>query len=249
MCIQPILFFALTLSLSAVRKLESPQFPSTTSYSPSIAGTLSLKSSQPHIPTFVPKSLFCDKRLAFILSRSFKDITLKEIGAVTSFTRTSIYNYFQTKEEIFLALFEREYDRWNEALINILNENEALTKRELAEKIAESLSERGQLLKLLSMNNFDMEANSRTEILVSFKRAYGGSMRNVALLLEKFVPGMNVTDIQNFIYRFFPFMFGIYPYTAVTEKQREAMKEAGVDYVYQSVYELTLSCIVGLLGA
>ncbi|HAG14144.1 MAG TPA: TetR family transcriptional regulator, partial [Ruminococcus sp.] len=28
----------------------------------------------------------------------FKDITIKEIGAVTSFTRTSIYNYFQTKE-------------------------------------------------------------------------------------------------------------------------------------------------------
>ena len=37
---------------------------------------------------------------------SFKDITIKEIGAVTSFTRTSIYNYFQTKEEIFLALMQ-----------------------------------------------------------------------------------------------------------------------------------------------
>ena len=36
---------------------------------------------------------------------SFKDVTIKEIGAVTSFTRTSIYTYFQTKEEIFLALF------------------------------------------------------------------------------------------------------------------------------------------------
>ena len=36
---------------------------------------------------------------------SFKDITLKEIGQQTSFTRTSIYNYFETKEEIFLALF------------------------------------------------------------------------------------------------------------------------------------------------
>ena len=35
---------------------------------------------------------------------SFKEITIKEIGAFTSFTRTSIYNYFQTKEEIFLAL-------------------------------------------------------------------------------------------------------------------------------------------------
>ena len=54
---------------------------------------------------------------------SFKEITLKEIGNVTSFTRTSIYNYFQTKEEIFLALFEREYYRWNDALIDILDIN------------------------------------------------------------------------------------------------------------------------------
>ena len=35
---------------------------------------------------------------------SFKDITIKEIGKVTSFSRPTIYNYFETKEEIFLAL-------------------------------------------------------------------------------------------------------------------------------------------------
>lgn len=43
---------------------------------------------------------------------SFKDITIKEIGKATSFTRTSIYNYFRTKEEIFLALMQREYEAW-----------------------------------------------------------------------------------------------------------------------------------------
>ena len=45
---------------------------------------------------------------------SFKDITLKEISSVTSFSRPTIYNYFHTKEEIFLALYKREYVRWNE---------------------------------------------------------------------------------------------------------------------------------------
>ena len=30
----------------------------------------------------------------------FKEITLREIGSKTSFTRTSTYNYFHTKEEI-----------------------------------------------------------------------------------------------------------------------------------------------------
>ena len=178
---------------------------------------------------------------------SFKDITLKEIGNVTSFTRTSIYNYFQTKEEIFLALYEREYDRWNKELVSILNENESLSKAELADKIAVSISNREQLLKLLAMNNYDMEANSRPELLASFKVAYGTSMQNVCRLLQKFCPDMTVSEIQSFIYIFFPFMFGIYPYTAVTEKQRAAMKEANVDYVYQSIYEITHTCLCRLL--
>ena len=73
-------------------------------------------------------------------------------------------------------------------------------------------------------------------------------MHLMCMLLEKFCPDMRVTDIQNFIYTFYPFMFGIYPYTAVTEKQRVAMKEAGINYVYQTVYELTYSCLIRLLG-
>ena len=179
---------------------------------------------------------------------SFREITLKEIGKITSFSRPTIYNYFVTKEEIFLALFKREYDRWNEQLTAILDQNVQLTRVQLADQIAQSLAERQQLLKLLSMNNFDMEANSRQEMLTIFKQSYGGSLHRMCMLLDKFCPDMNETEIQNFIYTFFPFMFGIYPYTAVTEKQKTAMKDAGINYVYQTVYDLTYSCLVRLLG-
>ena len=179
---------------------------------------------------------------------SFKDITLKEIGRVTSFTRTSIYNYFQTKEEIFLALYEREYDRWNEELTSILEENEELSREELADRIARSIEHREQLLKLLSMNNYDMEANSRPERLTAFKVAYGESLKNMRSLLVKFCPEMSEEEIRNLTYVFFPFMFGIYPYTSVTDKQKTAMTEAGVKYSYQSIYELTYACLVRLLG-
>ncbi len=178
---------------------------------------------------------------------SFKDITLKEIGSVVSFSRPTIYNYFQTKEEIFLALFQREYERWNEDLAAVLQENETIEKKELAEKLAGSLSGRLQLLKLLSMNNYDMEANSRIELLIDFKKAYGRSMRLIREILIKFCPEKSEEDQQSFLYLFFPFMFGIYPYAAVTEKQRGAMREAGVDYVYQSVYEITYNCLIQLL--
>ncbi len=179
---------------------------------------------------------------------SFREITLKEIGKITSFSRPTIYNYFETKEEIFLGLFQREYDRWNEELTAILHGNERLTRQELADRIANSLAGRQQLLKLLSMNNYDMEANSRQELLYSFKQSYGRSLQLMCMLLEKFCQDMRVEEIQNFIYTFFPFMFGIYPYTAVTDKQKTAMKEAGINYVYQTVYELTYSCLIRLLG-
>ena len=178
---------------------------------------------------------------------SFKDITLKEIGSETSFSRPTIYNYFQTKEEIFLALYEREYDRWNIELTDILENNDTLTKEQIAEKIASSIANRQQLLKLLSMNNYDMEVNSRSELLTSFKVAYGESMKNVCRILTKFCPEKTVQDIQDFIYVFFPFMFGIYPYTTVTDKQRDAMKQANVDYVYQSIFEITNNCLLKLL--
>ena len=178
---------------------------------------------------------------------SFKEITLKEIGNEISFSRPTIYNYFQTKEEIFLALFEREYERWNEDLEAILRDHERLTKEELARCLAESIAKREQLLKLLAMNNYDMEANSRPDLLTSFKVAYGESMRNVGRILAKFCPEKSPDEVRGFIYVFFPFMFGIYPYTAVTDKQREAMREAGVEYVYQSIYEITINCLRKLL--
>ena len=178
---------------------------------------------------------------------NFKDITLKEIGNVTSFSRPTIYNYFHTKEEIFLALFEREYDRWNADLKDILDSDRKYSGQQLADLIAKSLERRSQLLKLLSMNNYDMESNSREELLVSFKRAYGQSLQYFREILEKHCSGMTEAEVQQIIYVFFPFMFGIYPYAEVTAKQKAAMKEAEVEYQYQSIYDITYNCLIRLL--
>ena len=179
---------------------------------------------------------------------SFKEITIKEIGKATSFTRTSIYNYFQTKEEIFLALLKQENELWVADLTDMMAQHETMTKDEFADKLARSLEKRGQMLKIMSMNHYDMESNSRLEHLIEFKVAYGESIRTVENCLEKYFPDMSVAEKQDFIYTFFPFMFGIYPYTVVTEKQRAAMEEAGVNYVFMSIYEIAYNCVKKLLG-
>ena len=176
---------------------------------------------------------------------SFKEITIKDIGAATSFTRTSIYNYFQTKEEIFLALMQREYNDWAAETELLTEKNSAMTAEEFADAIAHSLEKHKQLLKLLSMNHYDMEENSRTERLTEFKTAYGNSMDAVRKCIEKFFPD---TDTERFIFVFFPFLFGVYPYAVATEKQLLAMKEAKMDFRMHSIYEMIYSCVIQLLG-
>ena len=177
----------------------------------------------------------------------FKEITIRDIGEKTSFTRTSIYNYFQTKEEIFLALFQREYELWREDLEAVLHGHDRMSIEEFSDALARTLERRELLLKLLSVNLYDMEANSRMERLVAFKTAYGDSLGAVTRCLEKFFPQMAEGDIQRFIYGFFPFLFGVYPYTSVTDKQREALREARVSYATLSIYEIARTLIETLL--
>ena len=178
---------------------------------------------------------------------SFKDITLRDIGERTSFTRTSIYNYFQTKEEIFLALMQREYERWAADLEALLASHEAMTADRFADALARTLERRGRLLKLMAMNLYDMEDNSRMENLVALKGAYRTALEAVERCLEKFFPAMDGGDRQAFRYAFFPFLFGVYPYTQATGKQKAAMEAAGIDVPRYTAYELTRPLVEGLL--
>lgn len=103
------------------------------------------------------------------------------------------------------------------------------------------------MLKLMCMNLYDMEGNSRIENLVLFKKEYANALRAISCCLEKFFPSMTVNDIQEFLYAFFPFLFGIYPYTSHTEKQMEAMRLAHVNYIHCSIYELTKPFVAKIL--
>ena len=180
-------------------------------------------------------------------TKGFNEITIKDIGAETTLTRTGIYLYFQTKEEIFLVLLAKEYDEWVAEMQAVMANQEQMSREELAAVLARTLTDHPRLLRLLSMNLYEMEANSRPERLTAFKVSFGASLETVEQMLRKYIPEMDEAERQQFLYAFFPFIYGIYPYTSVTEKQRIAMEQAGIPYVYQSAYDLTYHCLIKLL--
>lgn len=180
-------------------------------------------------------------------TEKFKDITIKQIGEEITLSRTSIYNYFETKEEIFLLMFQHEYEKWTVELKDILNSHDTLTKDKFASLLAHTLESKKRLLRLLSMNMYEIEENSRVENLVDFKHAYKDAVDTIELCIQKFFPKKSEEEVTTFMYTFFPLMYGIYPYAFVTDKQKVAMKKAGLDFKSFSVYQIAYNGILNLL--
>ena len=172
-------------------------------------------------------------------TKSFKDIRFKDIADNTSFTRTSIYNYYKTKEEIFLALFEREYQDFNEDLFNLIETNETLSREKLADELSSIIEKRVLMLKLLAINIYDMEENSRKERLVDFKIQYGKTLDLLKRLLKKYFKKINIKEMDEFIFSFLPFLHGVYPYVFHTKKQTMAMKTAKIIFKEKTIKEMT----------
>lgn len=183
------------------------------------------------------------------LQTNFKEITIKQISAYTSFSRPSIYNYFSTRESIFLEIFREEYALWCDDMDNILKNYKTLNAEQFSKELAQTLGNRPTLLKLLSMNIYDLEENCTLEDLTNFKREYKRALDTVRKLLHAYFPQMKNANIERFVYIFFPFMFGLYPYTNVTPKQNKAMNAAGIVFPVMSIYDYTYQTVLALLNS
>ena len=185
----------------------------------------------------------CERLFA---EKPYADILLRDIADETTFTRTSIYNYFQSKEEIFLALLEREFKLWSDDLEAILSQ-QTLTRSALADRIAKTLEPRKLMLKIYALNLYDLAENSREEKLVEFNVAYGWSRMVMQDIVCRYLPGMTRDERNDTVFAIFEFIHGIWPYAHATEKQRQAMKHAGVALRTRSIYQVAYASILRLL--
>lgn len=179
-------------------------------------------------------------------SMGFHAITIKTISTETSFSRPSIYNYFQTKEEIFLGLLTREYMKWNDALRSIIRRKANMDKDALARALAKSMEERKTLLKVSAMNLYEIEENSRDELLVEYKRIFKESIELFDECLKKHL-GVSAEKSEQIRYAFFPYMYGIYPYAYPTDKQISAMDEVKLSHLDVTIYEMTYQFLKSIL--
>ena len=166
-------------------------------------------------------------------------ITFRDVAQGITFGRSSIYNYFHTKEEIFLGVLQKEYELWNADIQTILTMDQPLDIDGYAKVLAKTIAKREIMLKLLAMNIYELENHSRKENLVEFKVAYGATIDSIRKTLTRYFPNMSENDHVQFIYLLYPFLMGVYNYTHVEPYQKEAMDTVGIQH-----YDFTTEALV-----
>lgn len=179
-------------------------------------------------------------------AESYHDITMTQVASRVSFGRANVYNYFQCKDEILLALLQREHELWATSLRR-LEKRGPLDDVDLAEGLAQSVDERTQMLKLLAMNLYDIEQNSRLDNLVEFKHVYGDAMGELCRLIAESKPQWSGERMNRFVFAFMPLLHGVYPYAFHSEKQLAAMEAAGITPPGLTIYDIVRDASLKLL--
>jgi TetR/AcrR family transcriptional regulator len=134
------------------------------------AMTAALKESRKDAILATAQKLFCEE--------PFAEITMSTIATGAGLAKGTLYLYFRTREEIFLALFARELRAW---LASFKAANDELTSPDAAlDWIAASLADRRELLRLGALLHSVLELNLSTDAARTFKLEFDSELSGAA---------------------------------------------------------------------
>ncbi|MFH9942530.1 TetR family transcriptional regulator [Streptomyces murinus] len=101
--------------------------------------------------------------------RGVRDVTLTDIAAAVGMHKSALLRYFETREQIFLALTAEGWREWSAALRADLGRRSEATSAEVAAVFAGTLAARPMFCDLLAQAPLNLERNVSIESVRSFK--------------------------------------------------------------------------------
>ncbi|MBL6928260.1 MAG: TetR family transcriptional regulator [Rhodospirillales bacterium] len=149
---------------------------------------------------------------------AYEDVSLNAIAREAGFTKSNIYRYFASREEIFLALFLIDFSEWADEFIEVLNTLSAdIGAAELAEVWFEVLMRHERMLDLTPLLGVALERNVSESALFHFKFNAHQMMAHIIEGLTVPLPMMTVEQGAALLTRVHGLVAGLWPMTKPNE--------------------------------
>jgi AcrR family transcriptional regulator len=119
----------------------------------------------------------------------YDQVNIIDVAKGAGLAKGTVYLYFGTKEELFLALLSDQFEDWFDEIDDSLQtDNDLAAAPALAEMLAETLAERPLLMRLFALLHPILEKNIKPEVALPFKQMLLDRISQTGALLETRLP-------------------------------------------------------------
>ncbi len=186
-----------------------------------------------------------------LLQKSYESIRFSDFAEKVSFSRANIYKYFESKEEVYLALLADEIQRFAHRIEDLLiptASTPSLLKQEFCELWSVQLVGEKILLLLLSMAGTILEKNCSDSVLLQSKESmYYAMQEKLIPSLMKFFPFLNPSELANLITNLVILANGLFSLCGLNESQKTLLNQNGLGamiYDFQKDYGLLVKQLI-----
>ena len=154
---------------------------------------------------------------------SFEAVTMKAIAEQAGLKKASLYNYFQTKEEVFAQLFLVELDAWILEFGQRAERMRKPSRDRVATMMTDLLLKRARFSRLMSILSSVLERNISVEKLRKFKLEVLNRSQRMFEFTKMVLPKMGEAQIFDFQIEFHAVVAGLWPMAHPNARFREAI--------------------------
>jgi len=148
----------------------------------------------------------------------YKNITFVDIAKEAGFTRSNLYKYFKSKEEIFLEFLNNDFKNWKNDLINNYKESD-YSVDEFIDVWINVLEKNKRLTELTSILYLHLEKEASYDSLLNFKQTFIIDLKQVVDHLTEKIKDFAVEKVTDFIYIQNVIGIGLYQMTDLSDNQ------------------------------
>jgi len=138
--------------------------------------------------------------LTLLRRDGYENVSLNGIADEAGFTKSNLYRYYSSREEIFLSVFSTLFDRWVEECLKRLR---TLNAGEPVERFARtwvrSMKPHAQFLDLTPLLLVSLERNSSFEQLVAFKKLSVERLHGIAVEVCRIYPALTIQEAFTYL--------------------------------------------------
>jgi len=171
-----------------------------------------------------------DAALQLFEQTAYQEISMAQVAQKVGVAKGTVYLYFKTKEELFLALQTQQFEAWFEAVdAELQAKTQPCTITEFVTLMGDTLAARPALTRLIAILHTILERNIDLATARQFKQMLKERVLHTGPLLEACLPFLNPGQGAQLLLRIHALVIGFQHVARPAPVVQQALQEPGLE--------------------